>query len=275
MSTRDGAEAAARFQAAGFPFVGVYAPAADSTAARPKFARVFAHEGGGAAGAELLASLRGACASALTALETLAADRAARAYERDMRAAQDSAYRAAEAADLAALAERDAADARARAADAAAAEDAERRAEATELESALALSRRLHREAAVDAARRRLAAAPEPPAAAPAAGGAAAGDVASLRVTLPSGARVQRRFLADAPLQALRDFVAVAAHELKQPLLHFDLGTTFPRRHFPEAAPDADALTLRAAGLFPQAAVVVSQSPAQKQRERDEAGAEA
>jgi hypothetical protein len=40
------------------------------------------------------------------------------------------------------------------------------------------------------------------------------------------------------------------------------------------AAGSVNALTLRAAGLFPQAAVVVSQSPAQKQRERDELGQE-
>jgi hypothetical protein len=142
-------------------------------------------------------------------------------------------------------------------------EAASQHAEASELDAAIELSKQLHREAVVDGARRRLAARPEP---------AAGAGVASLRVTLPSGARVQRRFAADDTLAVVRDYVCVAAHELRQPLLFFDLGTTFPRRAFAEADAAAAALSLREAGLFPQAAVVVSQTPAQRERERAEAG---
>lgn len=84
----DGCEAAARLGAEGFPFVAVFAPAPTSTPARPKYMRVWAHEGY-ATGEQLQASLTAGCSTALTALETLAADRAARAYERQLREEQD------------------------------------------------------------------------------------------------------------------------------------------------------------------------------------------
>ena len=90
VAAADGYAAAAAFDAAAFPFLGVYVAAAGSTAARPRYQRVYAYEGGAAiAGSELLAALQAGCASALAATEALAAERVARVYERDLRAQQD------------------------------------------------------------------------------------------------------------------------------------------------------------------------------------------
>lgn len=163
-------------------------------------------------------------------------------------------------------------------------EAAEAAEEEAELAAAIALSHRLHEESELDAARRRIASHPEP-----AAGGPE--EVSALRFTLPSGVRLQRRFLARDPLQAVRDYVLIASAELGTPLKHFDLGTNFPRRSFPEpppaAAPPAGvgagpehvhpslAMTLKEAGLFPQAMVFVSQSAAQKDRDREKDGSAA
>jgi FAS-associated factor 2 len=84
----DGCEAAARYSAAGFPFVGVFALAPGSTSTRPKYQRVCALEGY-ATGPELLAKLQAGSAAALTRLETMAAERASRVYERQLREEQD------------------------------------------------------------------------------------------------------------------------------------------------------------------------------------------
>ena len=49
VQSRDGYEAAQRFDAAGYPFLGVFVPSRDSTPARPKCARVWMHEGSSSA----------------------------------------------------------------------------------------------------------------------------------------------------------------------------------------------------------------------------------
>jgi hypothetical protein len=165
-----------------------------------------------------------------------------------------SEYNDALAADAAAAA-RAAEEARAAAAaHAAAAARAAEAADAAELARAVELSIELDKEGAVGAARARLAAAPEPD-------GAAAAGAAVVRVALPSGARVQRRFAPDAPLALVADFALVASEELGAPLPPggFNLATAQPRRVYDcatRAAADA-AATLQALGLARGATLMV------------------
>jgi FAS-associated factor 2 len=85
----DGFAAASKFSAAGFPFIGVYAPVTGSTVSRPKYQRVWSHEDGFVTTNALKTSLQGACASVLTSLETIQADRQSQIFERQLREDQD------------------------------------------------------------------------------------------------------------------------------------------------------------------------------------------
>jgi hypothetical protein len=148
-----------------------------------------------------------------------------------------AAAAAAEAATAAAAA---AAAAEAAAAARAAAEDAQ------ELQAAVALSLALEAESALAGARARM----EALGAEPAAGERGA---AAVRVALPSGLKLQRRFPAGATVGALVDFVVVSSAEVGESLARetFDLFTQVPRRVYAtheEAAPDVK-LTLQEAGL--------------------------
>ena len=158
-------------------------------------------------------------------------------------AAQDRARAAAAAAE--AEAQRQQAEAQRQQAEAAAAAE-----DARELEIAMRLSLRSDVEESLAAARARLAASPEPPA-----GGAAA---AAVRIQLPTGLKLQRRFPSSAPLSLLVDYVVVSSVELGEG--HgldpgtFDLVTTHPRRtyntHAASAAQGSQAaVTLAEAGL--------------------------
>jgi hypothetical protein len=176
-------------------------------------------------------------------------------------------YQEAEERDIARHHEREAEEARA--AETARQREAEehRAAEEQELAAAIALSTELHKESELAEARNRLAGHPEPPAT------GSREEVSALRFTLPSGARLQRRFLAQDTLQTVRDYLTVATHELGAPIHHFDLGTNYPRRTFAEGG-DA-SMTLKAAGLFPQAMVFLSQSTAQLARDKEQREQEA
>ena len=85
----------------------------------------------------------------------------------------------------------------------------------------------------------------------PAAGAAGAAEV---RVSLPSGSKLQRRFPPGATVGLLADFVVVASEELGEPLAReaFDLTAQAPpRRTFAthDAAAQDGKLTLVEAGL--------------------------
>ena len=139
------------------------------------------------------------------------------------------------------------------AATAAAAAEAE--AEAAELAAAVALSIALDKEGGLVRARARLTASLEPDA-------AVRSGVAAIRFALPSGVKVQRRFLATAPLSLAVDYLLVVSADLGTPLPldGFDLATTNPRRTFDTHTKGGGdvALTLADAGLAPQAVVFVS-----------------
>jgi hypothetical protein len=125
-------------------------------------------------------------------------------------------------------------------------------AEAAELQAAIALSEQLGAESELAEARARLERHPEPP--------PGSKDVTSLRITLPSGAKVQRRFASADSLAVVRDFVYATAHELGAPLASpdgFELTCSYPKRTF-GPSPEANGVDLRAAGLHPQAVLFVT-----------------
>ncbi len=145
----------------------------------------------------------------------------------------------------------------AREADVKQAEERAKAEEEAELQAAIDLSKTLDKEGMVDACRRRLAASPEPPKGAP--------GVAILRLQLPPSTKVERRFNASDELRMVRDFVVVTSADLKQgsilgPDTQFDLACVFPRKTFNTHSPgSADlSLTLQAAGLAPQASLLVT-----------------
>ena len=78
-----------------------------------------------------------------------------------------------------------------------------------------------------------------------------------LRLTLPAGTKVQRRFRAAEPLRLVRDFVLAAAADTGAPLAAadgFELSSSFPKRVFGAAD---EAQSLAALGLVPQAVLFV------------------
>ena len=58
VQAKDGYEASQRFEAAGYPFLGVFVPTADSSATRPKCSRVWMHEGTESAQVRVVVFLR-------------------------------------------------------------------------------------------------------------------------------------------------------------------------------------------------------------------------
>ncbi|KAL7555031.1 hypothetical protein ACHAWF_018612 [Thalassiosira exigua] len=86
----------------------------------------------------------------------------------------------------------------------------------------------------------------EPPAGSP--------GTARLRLTLPNGKRVDRRFRGTDEVGTIRAFLVVHFHEQGIEMKNFGLSTNYPRRTF-EAG--EDGLTLEEAGLAPQAVVMV------------------
>ena len=75
---------------------------------------------------------------------------------------------------------------------------------------------------------------------------------ARVRLTLPNGKRVDRRFHADAPIAAVRAFLTVHFHEAGVGIDNFTLSSSYPRRAFEDPA-----VTLREGGLVPQAVLMV------------------
>ena len=137
------------------------------------------------------------------------------------------------------------------------------------------LSAELDRQQQLEAKRARLSAAAEP--------AAGTDGVTQLRVQLPSGKRLERRFHKTEVLALLRDFVDVElaaqaedAAAGEKAIERYSLSTNYPRRTFklgagvgdvadPDAGADADddlALTFDAAGLCPRAALFLADADA-------------
>jgi FAS-associated factor 2 len=105
------------------------------------------------------------------------------------------------------------------------------------------------KEAEIATIRRSLPA--EPPAS------GSAEPVTSLRITLPGGAKIQRRFHSSDTLQTLFDFVRLTLVDLGSTVERFEIGCNMPRRTFSLSNSDM-SMDMRAAQLHPQAVVFVS-----------------
>jgi UBX domain len=75
-----------------------------------------------------------------------------------------------------------------------------------------------------------------------------------IRLVLPSGAKINRRFAAHATMATVKAFLKVHFTESNSTIVNVGLSTSFPRKTFDEAD---DALTLEEAGLVPQAVLMV------------------
>ena len=78
------------------------------------------------------------------------------------------------------------------------------------------------------------------------------GKTAQIRLTLPSGKRVDRRFGLDDSVGTVRAFLIVHFHENGIPIENFSLSTSYPRKAYED-----DNMTLEEAGLFPQAVLLI------------------
>jgi len=77
-------------------------------------------------------------------------------------------------------------------------------------------------------------------------------DTAHIRLTLPNGRRIDRRFHADDTIEVVRAFLIVHFHENSVDIANFSLSTSFPKRTY-----DDPAATLREGDLVPQAVLMV------------------
>ena len=111
-----------------------------------------------------------------------------------------------------------------------------------ELSKAIELSKTLDREASLRRKRESLPA--EPP---------AGPDTTKLRLQLPNGSKLDRRFPSSGTIQMVRDYVEVYFGDNEIPIESFSLSTTFPRKTFEDVS-----VSLREAGLHPQSAVYVA-----------------
>jgi len=77
-------------------------------------------------------------------------------------------------------------------------------------------------------------------------------DTARVRMTLPNGRRIDRRFRADDTIEVVRAFLTVYFHENDVDISNFSLSTSFPKRTY-----DDPTVTLREGDLVPQAVLMV------------------
>ena len=77
-------------------------------------------------------------------------------------------------------------------------------------------------------------------------------DTARIRLTLPNGRRIDRRFHADDAIAVVRAFLIVHFHENGVDIANFSLSTSFPKRTYADPA-----VTLREGDLVPQAMLMV------------------
>eukprot|EP00550_Attheya_septentrionalis_P008895 CAMPEP_0198288414 /NCGR_PEP_ID=MMETSP1449-20131203/6913_1 /TAXON_ID=420275 /ORGANISM="Attheya septentrionalis, Strain CCMP2084" /LENGTH=379 /DNA_ID=CAMNT_0043986541 /DNA_START=167 /DNA_END=1306 /DNA_ORIENTATION=+ len=77
-------------------------------------------------------------------------------------------------------------------------------------------------------------------------------DTARLRLTLPTGARIDRRFQSTDKVETVRAFLILHFHEQDIGISNFELSSNFPRRTFRDSSQ-----TLQEAGLVPQAVIMI------------------
>jgi len=75
---------------------------------------------------------------------------------------------------------------------------------------------------------------------------------ARIRLTLPNGKRIDRRFYANDTVDVIRAFLVVRFHEQEIPIENFALSTNFPKKTYEDGS-----VTLKEAGLSPQAVIMI------------------
>jgi ATPase subunit of ABC transporter with duplicated ATPase domains len=121
-------------------------------------------------------------------------------------------------------------------------EEAEQAQSQAELNAALELSKALDKEATLKRLRESLV--PEPP---------SGPDTTKIRLQLPNGSKIDRRFPSTSTIGAVRNFVDVYLSENGlEHIEHYSVGTNFPKQIFSD-----DSISLREAGLHPQSVLYV------------------
>lgn len=77
-------------------------------------------------------------------------------------------------------------------------------------------------------------------------------NTTQLRITLPKGQKLERRFEFEATVQDLWDWIDVMLHDNGHGIENYSLNTNFPKRKY---GPDDATLTLKEADLVPRAAL--------------------
>lgn len=250
----DGLSATVALQVTGFPFLGLYtgygSVSSGNSQQRARYAQIWTHEGLLSVN-ELVATLTRLTASTRDTLERTRLQQNERNAERVMRNEQESAYEIAMRRD----AERQEMQLKEAAIAAAAEEEKRRKMEEDELASAIELSQKIDTDWVLSSAKARLTQNPEPDLSTP------KDAVSVLRLTLPTGTKVQRRFRAEDPLSLVRDFVFVSWCETRGPggdeisPNGFSLSSSFPKKVFTESEATKSLSELK---LTPQGVIFAS-----------------
>jgi hypothetical protein len=250
----DGLSATVALQVTGFPYLGLYtgygtsssSSGGSSSSQRARYAQIWTHEGL-LSSESLVSNLTRLTASTRASLERVRMQQYERDVERVMRNEQESAYETAMRRD----AERQEGQLREAAIAAAAEEEKRRKMEEDELASAIELSQKIDTDWVLRTAKERLTNNPEPDLSTP------KSDMSVLRLTLPTGIKVQRRFKSSDTLSLVRDFVFVSWCEMKEGGSGdeitpdgFTLSSSFPKKVFIE---EESKKTLAELKLTPQA----------------------
>jgi FAS-associated factor 2 len=107
---------------------------------------------------------------------------------------------------------------------------------------------RLQRQKEQTLAEARLSVPEQPPTSTP------RSEATHIRFTLPSGARMDRRFYAKDTVAMVRAFLVVYFSEQSITIERFSISTNYPKKTFTE---DHDGLSLLEAGLVPQAVLMI------------------
>jgi FAS-associated factor 2 len=259
----DGYDASFRFEASGYPFLGIYCITSTSTPQKPQYQRLWVYQGNvDVTIDELLNSLTKVSRKADGFLGGIQAERLVRDADRNMRLEQERAYAEAEERDRRKMEERDLQ--RKKEADALEAkrlEEEQKRLEleeAKELQEAIVMSKQLDKQSEYEAAASRLKNFPEPDST------TEKTSLVNLRFTLPNGAKLQRRFLISDTIQRVRDYVFVTSTDLGIEIAatNFDLTSSYPKKTFAADPMNKDPaisnLDLKTAGLYPQGLLFVT-----------------
>lgn len=265
----DGYDAAQKFGVTSYPFLGIYdgtlpssssssssrsSSSSSTTPAVPTYNQRWTHEGGLLKSSELVNILKSVHQASRQITSQIVAEQLARDEERTLQEDQYRDYHQAMQADLEAENERRLQEQQAKEE---AAKEEVRKAqeeEEEELKAALEMSMQVDKEAVLFAAQKRLSLNPEPEKGTP--------ETTALRLQLPLGKKLERRFRYSDTLSLVKDFVIVASSKVSQdnePLLDFDLVQNMPTRTFQTHKDKSTdlGLTLKEAKLIPQAMLFV------------------